>query len=157
MGEPPESIYETMRSRAKQKHVPQLKRKEQKWNFIQIYNVVLVQLMQRIRFDARTCVSIPLISVERASSGCQPICQCLDSTHTHSHAHTDCFGHCSLASLTSLHSSYMTCDNNNKPANKQISISRMESGAIVGTNFIPAKCAGFPRLVNETHSEHEHK
>lgn len=87
MGEPAECINELMRSTtAKQKHVPQLKRKEQKWNFIQIYNVVLVQLIQWIHFNARTCVSVPLISVVRASSGYQPICQCLDLPHKHAHA-----------------------------------------------------------------------
>lgn len=79
--------------------------------------------------------------------------------HTRTRTHTPIvllIVHWPHSGLT-LHSSYMTCDNNNKPTNKQISISRTESGAIVGTNFIPAKCAGFPLLMNDSHSEHEHK
>lgn len=148
---------------AMEKHVQQLKRKGQKWIFIQIYNVVLVYLMhtaQRLRSIhlGRTCFK--WIHDDLSMCG-------FNNNNTHAHTHK---WRLSLPLLVSFCSTpWRTSQASHhtwhaiiihKQTNKYISISRMESGFIVGhILFRRNVLACLPAViwVNEVHSEHAHK
>lgn len=132
-GENPYTRIDAIDIEAMEKHVQQLKRKGQKWIFIQIYNVVLVYLMQcanqRLRSIhlGRTCFK--WIHDDLSMCGCG-----FNNTHTHAQA-TIFFiivGLVLLGSVAHISASHRTWQAIIIRKQTNISISRMESGSIVG-------------------------